>query len=868
MANLASLVVSLEANMAKFQTDMQRSAAVTEQSMAKMALSSEQAKNAVNRLESQFNKAGSAAISMGKSMLLGAAVGLSFDALASKISGVIESMANLKTMSEKTGSSVENLSKLGFVAKQSGSDMDSVSTALTKLAKNMAGADADTKGAGLAFSYLGLKAKDAAGNLKDPAAMFTEIAKKLNTYQDGAGKAAIAQAIFGKAGAEMLPTLKLLGEQGDIAAKVMDDQSTAARQYMRDIAKLDVQKNALFKTIALALLPTMTDFSNVLLDASKDTNVLNKAAKDLASDHSIEDWADAGAMVLAGLIDTIKVLPSLFSIASSAISDLAARTRTASLVFLGTSAEYTASVRAQGATQMELSDKIGAYMSKEVNSTQNAMRLKIDARNADRENMLKNGASIAAAATAAAAATEKAKPNLAWNPAGEGKAKRGGGGNGPKDDPAKKLLDGNLKEQEAFIAAEKTQLSTREQYLQYYYTQEYTNAADYYGTKNQLIQDALKSQLEAYDKEAAAVVIYQAKADTLTKQQEARNMLAEIAKKRTSAEIESNKKLTDSVMEQDAIYNQFRLTTEAVARSAELNNAQAQFQIDLLGKGTLEVAKLTEARRIDLALEQKIYDNRLKVIPESDIAAAAAQSLMQKNAAMGVVEDSYNRQRTAIFGATEAMRKYAESTGNQAAQVEGAMTNAFTKAEDAFVEFTTTGKLNFKGLAESIIGDLIRIQARASMQSMLGGGGGGGLAGIIGGLFSGGTKGNNPSAFVSGGGFMDSIGSFFSGLKFADGGSPPMGMASMVGERGPEMFVPNQAGTIIPNHKLGGGGESITIINQTTGRIDNVVSQSISPGERQLIIQETREAVAADHYDPNSRVSRAMKNNYTAARVR
>ena len=40
---------------------------------------------------------------------------------------------------------------------------------------------------------------------------------------------------------------------------------------------------------------------------------------------------------------------------------------------------------------------------------------------------------------------------------------------------------------------------------------------------------------------------------------------------------------------------------------------------------------------------------------------------------------------------------------------------------------------------------------------------------------------------------------------FADGGRPPIGKTSLVGERGPELFVPDQAGTIIPNHELGGG---------------------------------------------------------------
>jgi hypothetical protein len=39
-------------------------------------------------------------------------------------------------------------------------------------------------------------------------------------------------------------------------------------------------------------------------------------------------------------------------------------------------------------------------------------------------------------------------------------------------------------------------------------------------------------------------------------------------------------------------------------------------------------------------------------------------------------------------------------------------------------------------------------------------------------------------------------------LGFADGGDPPVGVPSIVGERGPELFIPKQAGVIIPNGAL------------------------------------------------------------------
>ena len=55
-------------------------------------------------------------------------------------------------------------------------------------------------------------------------------------------------------------------------------------------------------------------------------------------------------------------------------------------------------------------------------------------------------------------------------------------------------------------------------------------------------------------------------------------------------------------------------------------------------------------------------------------------------------------------------------------------------------------------------------------------------------------------------------------LKFANGGRPPVGRASLVGERGPELFMPDTAGTIIPNHAMG----STTVIVNVDASGSNV----------------------------------------------
>jgi len=53
--------------------------------------------------------------------------------------------------------------------------------------------------------------------------------------------------------------------------------------------------------------------------------------------------------------------------------------------------------------------------------------------------------------------------------------------------------------------------------------------------------------------------------------------------------------------------------------------------------------------------------------------------------------------------------------------------------------------------------------------------------------------------------------------SFANGGNVSGGVPAIVGERGPEMFVPRQDGQIVPNSQMGGGGGDVTvnIINQS-----------------------------------------------------
>lgn len=88
------------------------------------------------------------------------------------------------------------------------------------------------------------------------------------------------------------------------------------------------------------------------------------------------------------------------------------------------------------------------------------------------------------------------------------------------------------------------------------------------------------------------------------------------------------------------------------------------------------------------------------------------------------------------------------------------------------------------------------------------------------------------------GSIFSGIGSFFGGF-FANGGNPPMGKVSVVGEDGPELFVPKQAGTIVPLTKV----EPAT---QNERPVYVNLTQQFAPGtNRQTIDQAAVQAAQA-----------------------
>ena len=180
-------------------------------------------------------------------------------------------------------------------------------------------------------------------------------------------------------------------------------------------------------------------------------------------------------------------------------------------------------------------------------------------------------------------------------------------------------------------------------------------------------------------------------------------------------------------------------------------------------------------------------------------------------------------QRSFEYGWQKAFANYADNATNAARMGEQAFVSVTQNLESALDRFVETGKLSFSDLARSIINDLVKIQLKAQATSLFNSLG---IGNFLGGMFGGGGGGG---AFTNGIKLMPTNLPIFKGFSFADGGNPPVGQASLVGERGPELFVPKSAGTIIPNHKLGsamGGGTQVVYNGPYIANMSAIDTQS------------------------------------------
>ena len=281
----------------------------------------------------------------------------------------------------------------------------------------------------------------------------------------------------------------------------------------------------------------------------------------------------------------------------------------------------------------------------------------------------------------------------------------------------------------------------------------------------------------------------------------------------------SQKALQQLAIQTEQTINRISAPLEEMAQSTTDRINEEKQYARLIAEGiSPEVAKITVETEKQVKLAQQKLDISIEsqrlladaVIAEKGIFSEEATALLEQINALQAGRDKLQQTGQGVIDTAAAdasgkqLRQYITQLQTDLNDTEGNILNlsqtiqtelstAMSTAVTGVIQGTTTVQQAFSqmfaNIGQAFIQMATQMIAKALVLKVLGiftggagAGGGGGLPGFGGGDFGGGGLGLSGSRMFA----------------FANGGTPPVGRASLVGERGPELFVPRSSGTILP----------------------------------------------------------------------
>lgn len=262
---------------------------------------------------------------------IGAGLASTATALGVMAQQAIQAADKIGEASQRTGVATEALSRLKHAAEQSGTSFEAIEKGLQKLAR-----EADAGGKNLA--RIGVSAEDLQGRMRPVEAVLLDVADRFAGMGNATEKAAAAQAIFGKAGAELIPLLsegkagiQALGDEAERLGIVFSqDAAEAAGAFNDNLDKLKDAALGLGNDIASELLPALLDVTTAAVNF----------VQQIREDGTLRAWID-GIKEAAGYIDELAVFIATRLVAGALVSLIATLATTATSFSIATAAANT-----------------------------------------------------------------------------------------------------------------------------------------------------------------------------------------------------------------------------------------------------------------------------------------------------------------------------------------------------------------------------------------------------------------------------------------------------------------------------------------------------------------------------------------------
>ena len=222
-----------------------------------------------------------------------------------------------------------------------------------------------------------------------------------------------------------------------------------------------------------------------------------------------------------------------------------------------------------------------------------------------------------------------------------------------------------------------------------------------------------------------------------------------------------------------------------------------------------QLADQTTAKREEIAYSTKIAEMQMSMIGATEKEVALAKlKIDTERELLALKEKNLDETDQKIFEKqildTQAYQESLINLQDRLKQIQNISDSIWGNMSSAIDNFVKTGKMNFKDLAKSIIQDLIAIQMKAQAMTI--------FRMMFGSMF-GGSMGPQLDA-----GALPASFNQYLAPKAAAGGT--ITGPTIVGEKGPELFMPSGTGTIIPNSKMSQMGGVTNVTNNYINAID------------------------------------------------
>lgn len=240
MAEIAGLMVRLEATTALLRNELRRAESAVDQTAGRIEKEAGRAEGALSNIGTAL-----------KGSLAGLAGALSVDAISHVVSETLSFATRLKNVAAASGLSTQALQQLNGAFQQLGLGTDGFDNALEEMLPNLGEALTGSGGAADAFRRLGVQLRDANGNVRSTDQILLSMADAMKDIQSPAERAGIASAIFGEeAGPKMA---QALSQGGSAIRALMGDVVTLSDEMINRAAEIEVAWQRMGSTVGTYL---------------------------------------------------------------------------------------------------------------------------------------------------------------------------------------------------------------------------------------------------------------------------------------------------------------------------------------------------------------------------------------------------------------------------------------------------------------------------------------------------------------------------------------------------------------------------------------------------------------------------------------